>query len=93
MEASQVLRGAIDVQPTSGGFHTPAFLAPGLDERRLIESAAAQDVTLVPLSRYCLAPIEAKGFALGFGSATPEEIRKGIEVLQGLPEVREKLVW
>lgn len=93
MEASQVLRGAIDVQPTSGGFHTPAFLAPGLDERGLIESAAAQDVTLVPLSRYCLAPIEAKGFALGFGSATPEEIRKGIEVLQGLPEVREKLVW
>ena len=91
-EASQVLKGAIDVQPTSGGFHTPAFLAPELDEAKVIAQAAERDVTLMPLSRYCLTPISRKGFALGFGSATPEEIRKGVEVLRGLPEVRKKLV-
>ncbi|WP_171182052.1 PLP-dependent aminotransferase family protein [Ruegeria sp. HKCCD8929] len=92
MEASEVLKGAIDVQPTSGGFHTPAFLASELDEAKVIAQAAERDVTLAPLSRYCLAPIEQKGFALGFGSATPEEIRKGVDVLRDLPEVRKKLV-
>lgn len=92
MEASQALKGAIDVQPTSGGFHTSAFLAPELDEAKVIAQAAERNVTLVPLNRYCLAPIEAKGFAIGFGSATPEEIRKGIEVLRDLPELRKKLV-
>ncbi len=92
MEASQALKGAVDVQPTSGGFHTSALLAPDLSEAKVINQAAERDITLVPLSRYCLAPIAAKGFAIGFGSTTPKEIRKGIEVLLDLPELRKKLV-
>ena len=47
---------------------------------------------MVPLSRYCLEPMAQKGFKLGFGSATPEEIRNGVKVLRDLPEVKAKLV-
>ena len=92
LDASYLLKGAIDVQPTTGGFHTPAFVAAGLDEHKVIAQAAKENVSLSPLSRYCLAPILQRGFVLGFGSATPEEIRKGIEVIRELPEVRKKLV-
>ena len=91
MEASPALDGVIDVQPTSGGFHTPAFLAPGFDEETVIAEAAARNITLVPLHRYCLAPIKERGFVLGFGSAQPEEIRNGIDVLRGLPEFQREL--
>lgn len=91
MDASRVLEGAMDVQPTSGGFHTPAYLASGITEEAVIAEAAARDVSLVPLRRYCLEPIKARGFVLGFGSAHPEEIRKGIEVLRSVPELRRQL--
>lgn len=92
LDASQALRGAIDVQPTTGGFHTPAFVAPGVDERKVIAQAAKEQISLPPLSRYCLNPVPQRGFVIGFGSATPDEIRKGIEVIRKLPEVRDKLV-
>jgi GntR family transcriptional regulator/MocR family aminotransferase len=92
ISASGVLAGAVSVQPTTAGFHTPAFVASGIDEQTLINQAAKEGVNLPPLSRYCLAPIAQRGFVVGFGSATPDEIRKGIEVIRDLPEVRKKLV-
>lgn len=92
MTEAQGLVGALDVQPTSGGFHTMAHLAEGLDEAVVQEEAAERGLTLTPLSRYCLAPIRAAGFALGFGSATPEEISLGVDLLRELPSLRAKLV-
>lgn len=92
IEASQALTGAIDVQSTSGGFHTLAYLAPGLNETAVVAQAAERGVTLVPLGRYCLAPIDRQGLVLGFGSALPEEIRQGVATLTQLPDVRKKLV-
>jgi GntR family transcriptional regulator/MocR family aminotransferase len=92
LDASYDLRDAVDIQPTTGGFHTPAFVAPGVDERKVIIQAAQKNVSLVPLSRYCLVPIPQRGFVFGFGSATPEEIRKGISVIRALPEIQKKLV-
>lgn len=92
IDAARSLEGVIDVQPTTAGFHTPAFVAHGVDEQKVIAQAANENVNLAPLSRYCLSPIEQRGFVLGFGSATPEEIRKGIEIIRDLPEVRPRLV-
>ncbi|MGR3804712.1 MocR-like pyridoxine biosynthesis transcription factor PdxR [Marinibacterium profundimaris] len=91
MEASAQLRGAVEVQQTSGGFHTPARLAPGIDEARVVAQAAQKGVTLVPLARYCLAPLDKAGLVLGFGCATPEDISHGISVLRGLPEIAAQL--
>ncbi len=91
LDASQSLQGAVEVQRTSGGFHTPAFVAPDVDEHKVVTQAAKENISLPPLSRYCLAPASQHGFVLGFGSATPDEIRHGIEVIRNLPEIRRKL--
>lgn len=89
IDAARCLKGAIDVKETSGGFHTPAFLAPGIDEAAIVSQAAERGITLAPLSRYCLEPIEQCGLVFGFGSATPDEIHRGVSVLSDLPELRE----
>ena len=91
IEAAASLRGAVEVQETTGGFHTPALLADGIDEARVVAQAAQRGVTLAPLARYCLAPVQKGGLVLGFGSASPEDIRHGVAVLRGLPEIAGKL--
>lgn len=88
MEAAATLPGTLRLQPTASGFHTPARLAPGVDERDVVEQAAARGVTLAPLGRYCLAPVAQAGLVFGFGCATPEEIARGIGILRDLPALR-----
>lgn len=92
IEAAEGLRGAVEVQETSGGFHTTAYLAEGIDEGRVVEQAAREGITLAPLGRYCMAPIAERGLVLGFGSTLPEDIRKGVAVMRSLPEIASKLV-
>tara|TARA_R110002020_G_scaffold95357_31_gene228830 strand:- start:2578 stop:4068 length:1491 start_codon:yes stop_codon:yes gene_type:complete len=91
MQEAQALKGAVEVQETSGGFHTPAVLAPGIDEATVVAQAAERGVTLAPLARYSLTPLGQAGLVLGFGCASPEDIRHGIAVLRGLPEIAQKL--
>ncbi|MDJ0933410.1 hypothetical protein [Breoghania sp.] len=82
----------MDVQETSGGFHTPAFLSNGIDESAVVEQAREKNVRLASLSRYCLEPIRQKGLVLGFGCASPDDIRNGIEVIRQLPALCPQLV-
>ncbi|WP_186388166.1 PLP-dependent aminotransferase family protein [Stappia sp. TSB10P1A] len=77
--------GRLDVQPTSGGFHTIGLLPPGASEERAVAFAGARGVVMAPIGRYCLTPIAARGVVLGFGSATPLEIRRAAEALSGFP--------
>ncbi|GGE12996.1 transcriptional regulator, GntR family [Gemmobacter megaterium] len=93
IEAARTLPDTIRLQDTTSGFHTPAFLAPGIDEREVVAQAAERGVTLAPLSRYCLEPIAQSGLVFGFGSATPEEIRAGVDLIRDLPALRQELVW
>ncbi|MBI1218126.1 MAG: aminotransferase class I/II-fold pyridoxal phosphate-dependent enzyme [Rhodobacteraceae bacterium] len=90
--AAQPLRGVLDVQETTGGFHTAAYLAPGIDAGAVVAQARDRGVTLTALDRYCLNPISQKGLVLGFGCAAPDDIRGGIEVIRKLPEIERKLV-
>ncbi|MCB1477505.1 MAG: PLP-dependent aminotransferase family protein [Tepidamorphaceae bacterium] len=85
MEAGRSLPGSIRLHETIGGFHTHADLAPGIDEHTAVAQAAEKGVVLAPLSRYCLSPISQSGLVLGFGTAAPEDIRRGMKVLCGLP--------
>ncbi|NVK32880.1 MAG: PLP-dependent aminotransferase family protein [Rhodobacteraceae bacterium] len=92
MEVSKKLEGAVDVRETSGGFHTTAYLAPGIDDAEVIAQAAEKEITLTSLARYCLEPLADKGLVLGFGCASPDDIRNGIEKMRDLPALRPKLV-
>jgi len=88
LEAARGLPESIGLQETTSGFHTPAFLAPGVDEAEVVAQAAQQGVTLAPLARYCLSPIPQTGLVFGFGCATPEDIARGMGILRDLPVLR-----
>lgn len=88
MAAAKQLPDTIQVQTTSGGFHTPAFIGSNIDEIELVAQAKAKNIILAPLSQYCLSPIEQKGLVLGFGSTLPEDIEKGIDIIKDLPALR-----
>lgn len=79
--ASRRLAGAIDLKRTESGIQTVGHLLTGHDERMVAEAAAARDVIVAPLGRFCIAPIEAKGFAIGFSTSSPGEIRAGVDRL------------
>lgn len=82
IEAAQKrLAGAIDVKRTESGIQTVGHLLTGHDEQCVAEAAAAREVTVAPLARFCIAPIEARGFAIGFSTSTPTEIRAGVDRL------------
>ncbi|WP_227268477.1 MocR-like pyridoxine biosynthesis transcription factor PdxR [Roseobacter weihaiensis] len=88
MSAAGTLPETIRLQETSSGFHTPAYLDDRVDEQALVEQARAKNVTVAPLSQYCLAPIARKGLVIGFGSTMPDDIKKGIDVIGSLPALK-----
>jgi GntR family transcriptional regulator/MocR family aminotransferase len=89
MGAASSLAGDIDLQPTSSGFHAVGLTNANLDEQRIVSETAARGITTAPLSRYALADIQQRGLVLGFGSASPDDIRKGIQALKDvLPKCR-----
>lgn len=87
-EAAATLPDTVHLQSTKSGFHAPAYLAPHVDAQAVVDQAAEKGVILAPLSRYCLAPIRQNGLVFGFGSAPPEDLKKGIEIVRDLPALR-----
>lgn len=79
--AQRKLAGMIDVKRTESGIQTVGHLLTGHDEQRVAEAAAVRDVIVAPLGRFCIAPIAARGFAIGFSTSTPAEIRAGVDRL------------
>lgn len=75
------LAGGIDVMRAESGIQTVGHLLTGHDEAAVAEAAADRDVIVAPLSRFSIAPITAKGFAIGFSTSTPAEIRAGVDRL------------
>lgn len=85
IEAFAPFAGQLDVQPTSGGFHTIGLLRGRVGEDRAVAAAAERGVLLAPISRYCLQPVAEKGVVIGFGSSTPLDIHRAAEALRGWP--------
>lgn len=79
--ATRRLAGTVDVRPTESGIQTVGHLLTGHDEDRVAEAALVRDVIVAPLGRFSIAPITARGFAIGFSTSTPAEIRVSVERL------------
>jgi len=80
-ESGRLLAGAIDVESTESGFQTVGHLRVDLDETALAVAAAQRGVIIAPLSRFAIGPIAARGYALGFSTSSPREIRDGVRAL------------
>lgn len=75
------LGGALTPGPLAAGLHVTAWLPTGKDAEAIARAALAHEVLVTPLSRLALQPLEREGVVLGFASATPAEIRKGVRQL------------
>ncbi len=78
------LPGRLEPVPADTGMHLTALLPKGVDDVELTRRAAAAGVSVRPLSLCHLKPPARGGLILGYGGATPGEIREGVRILAGL---------
>ncbi|WP_246662949.1 PLP-dependent aminotransferase family protein [Pseudolabrys sp. FHR47] len=76
------LGDVLDIRPATTGMHTVAYLAPGFNAEAVARRAAERGVTLTPIGRFCIAPNDRQGFALGFSGFSPAQIEAGIATLK-----------
>ncbi|MCW5260667.1 PLP-dependent aminotransferase family protein [Verminephrobacter eiseniae] len=76
----------LEVAPTQTGLHTCAYLKCSIDLEALCAAAARKGVTLTPISRFSIAPVEQVGIVMGFAAYTPRQIEEAVVVMRGLFE-------
>lgn len=87
LEAARAkLAGMLDVVPSESGFQTVGHLRLPLNEQAVAEAAASRGVTVAPIGRFCIEPTDVKGFALGFSTSPPRELRSGVTTLASVLE-------
>jgi GntR family transcriptional regulator/MocR family aminotransferase len=78
------LAGTLELVGTDTGMHLTALLPEGVDDIALTRRAAAAGISVRPLSVCYLKPPRRGGLILGYGGATPEQIREGVRILKSL---------
>lgn len=68
----------LDIQPTTMGLHTIAWLRQGLNGEVVARAAAADNLTVSPISRFCMTPHSAEGLVLGFSGVSNARIEEGV---------------
>lgn len=86
--AQQRLAGLLDVQPTHSGLHTIALLPASISEMAISRDAEQRQISVSPISRFALAPVEFNGLVLGYAGISPKLITAGVEVLAQVLEAR-----
>ena len=76
--SNQHLSDHFDLQPTQSGLHTVGYLKNTVDEIALSAALDEKGISAMPISRYCLSPIQKKGLVLGFGAVPPGKIKTSI---------------
>ena len=86
--ARERLSGLLDVVPADTGLHTIGHLREDLSENLVTRRAEERQITVAPINRFCIEPVDINGLVLGFSGIGPREIRNGVailcEVLEGL---------
>lgn len=77
----ETLGGVVQLGPNDAGLHLTVWLPEGVDDLAVWREAQEKEVTVLPLSRLCLAPPQRQGLVLGFAMASVEEIRAGVRRL------------
>jgi GntR family transcriptional regulator/MocR family aminotransferase len=78
------LPGRLEVVGSETGMHLTALLPEGVDDVALTRRAAAAGISVRPLSICYLKPPKRGGLILGYGGATPDQVRAGVRTLKGL---------
>lgn len=75
----QEMSDLVEVAAPEAGMHLVAWIRPGTDVHTLARQAAAQGVHVLPVSN--TSSPRGYGLVLGFASATPDELRVGVQTL------------
>ncbi|HEX4230448.1 MAG TPA: PLP-dependent aminotransferase family protein [Bryobacteraceae bacterium] len=75
------LDGYIDLEPATGGLHAVGWLARGLDETMVANSAASAGIELPVLSSYGRTALVRPGVLFGFASFAEKTIRQTVQRL------------
>jgi len=79
--ASEQLAEWLEIVPTNTGMHTIGILRGGLTGATVSAAAAERGLTVAPISRFCIEPIETEGLVMGFSGISPAQIKSGVAVL------------
>ncbi len=79
--ARQQLGGLLEISDIEAGLQTVGWLRNGIDGEWAAQAAAAREVEVVPISRFCRRPLPREGIQLGFAGIPPREIRRGVREL------------
>ncbi len=71
----------LDVTVPEAGMHLVAWLPSGMSAKAATHLAAAYGLHILPISQSSLRPLQREGLLLGFASASPEELRAGVQTL------------
>ena len=82
LEAAREL--PIRIDSPEAGIHCVGWLPYEKDDRILANQAVDYDLNLTPISSFCIEPLAQKGFLLGYGGYTVQEIRAGVRRLEDL---------
>lgn len=79
--ADHELGPLLTLSSVEAGLQTSGFLAPGLRAEAVVRAAATEGVEVTALGREWRGRFRREGLQLGFAAVSPEEIRRGVQVL------------
>jgi GntR family transcriptional regulator/MocR family aminotransferase len=71
----------VDVSVPEAGMHLVVWLPPGMSAQAAAQRAAGYGLHILPISQFSLRPLQRDGLLLGFASASPQELRAGVQTL------------
>ena len=71
----------LNVIVPEAGMHLVVLLPSGMSAQAVAQRAAASGLHILPISHFSLRSLSRDGLVLGFASASPQELRAGIQTL------------
>jgi GntR family transcriptional regulator / MocR family aminotransferase len=75
------LAGRLDVEHAASDMRTVGWIQNGQKDRAVAERARSQGLEVAPLSQFAVRNFPRSGLILGFAGSAPEELRRGVDVL------------
>lgn len=79
--AQRQLTPWLEIEATNTGLHTVGRLRNGLLGADVSARAVSRGLTVAPISRFCMTPIDAEGVVLGYGGISHRQITAGVAEL------------
>ncbi len=78
---TQELGNRLDVTVPEAGMHLVVWLPAGISAQAAARRAAVYGLHILPISQFSQRSLQRDGLLLGFASASPQELRAGVQTL------------